>query len=104
MTLSGGENIGLFYNSAALTAARVELSGSATIANGDVVIGNNAKAVVLVTADADGNPDAANQPYTVYYVQDTNPTAGFTPIVTMVGTINSADEIDAGAWGPGNFS
>ena len=104
MTLSGGENIGLFYNSAALTAGRVEVSGSLTIGNGDVVINNNAKAVVLVSADVDGVPDGTNQGYSVYFIQDTDATAAFNPVVTLVGTVNSVTELDAGLFSDANFA
>ena len=104
MTLTGGENVGLFYNSAALTASRVELNGSATIVNGDVVIDNNAKAVVLVTADVDGVADATNQPYSVYFVEDTDQGAGFTAQVTLVGTINSVSELNAFDFSGANFA
>lgn len=104
MTLTAGENIGLFYNSTALTSARIEKSGSATIAVGDVVIADNAKAVVLVSADADGISDATNQSYAVYFVQDTDTTTGFAPVVTLVGTINSVTELDAFMFSGANFS
>jgi len=104
MTLTGGENVGLFYNSAALTTSRVELNGSATIVNGDVVIDNDAKAVVLVTADVDGFADATNQPYSVYFVEDTDQGAGFTAQVTLVGTINSVSELNAFDFSGANFA
>ncbi|MCK6420970.1 MAG: hypothetical protein L6Q73_08685, partial [Aquabacterium sp.] len=78
--------------------------GSLTIANGDVVLANDAKAVVLVTADADGAADSTVNPYLVYFVQDTTAGAGFTPSVTLVGTINSTTELVAGNWDAANFA
>lgn len=49
------------------------------------------KAVVLMTADADGVADATNDAYNVYYVTGT---AG-DEIITLVGTVNSATELAA---------
>jgi hypothetical protein len=49
------------------------------------------KAVVLMTADADGAADATNDAYNVYYVTGT---AG-DEIITLVGTVNSAAELTA---------
>ena len=69
-----------------------------------MVIDNDAKAVVLVTADVDGFADATNQPYSVYFVEDTDQGAGITAQVTLVGTINSVSELNAFDFSGANFA
>ena len=57
---------------------------------------NNQKAVIFVSADADGTADATVNNYNIYYVQDTDATAGVTWAVTLVGTITNATEVSSG--------
>lgn len=60
---------------------------------GDFVsIGNNSKQVWLTTADTDLVADATNNGWNAYYVYDSNPGAGITVNVELVGTINSPTE------------
>ena len=84
-----------------------DAAGSFALVNGQVAIAYNQasvltaadvtgltagqKAVVLMTADADGVADATNDAYNVYYVTGT---AG-DEIITLVGTVNSAAELTA---------
>jgi len=63
---------------------------------GEMSIGNGAKNVFITTADADGVADATNQPYSVYYVYDSDATAGVSVAVQLVGTVNSAAELNVG--------
>ncbi|MBI5259528.1 MAG: hypothetical protein HY855_23705 [Burkholderiales bacterium] len=88
--------VGVMFNKGSVTASDVKLVGAATATNGEVFIADNSKRVVLVTADDNGTSDATINAYLVYYVEDTNATVGAqTFAVTLVGTINSATELNA---------
>lgn len=88
-------NVGVMFGKGTLANGDVKLLANATGANGEVFLVNNGKGVVLVSADADGTSDATNDSYKVYFVQDTDAGAGQTFTATLVGTINSAVELDA---------
>lgn len=91
-------NTGVIFGKSSLAASDVKLAANATAAFGEVFIADNGKAVVLVTADADGATDSTNNAYLVYYVEDTNSAVGAgnqTFAVTLVGTINSGTELNA---------
>ena len=86
----GATNFGVVFNKAALSSGDIALAAAA----GKIAVEDNGKAVILVTADADGVVDAAVNPYLVYYVQDTNTAAGAqTYTVTQVATLNSLVEL-----------
>lgn len=101
IVLTGGENIGVFFNKGSLSAA--DIKTAATAANGEVILGDNGKAFILVTADADGVADATNNPYLAYFVEDTDAGAGQTWSVTQVATINSLTELNAAGWTGASF-
>ena len=89
-------NVGVIFGKGSLAASDVKLLANATASFGEVFIADNGKAVVLVTADADGTSDATNNAYMVYYVEDTNSAVGAqTFAATLVGTINSGTELNA---------
>lgn len=95
--LLAGENLGVVFNKATLSASDIALATGANVA-GKIGVVDNGKVVVLVTADADGANDgvpATNDAYKVYYVQDTDTTGAQSFTVTLVGTINSATELNA---------
>jgi hypothetical protein len=91
LDLTGAANVGVAYNKASLAAADIAVAAAA----GKVAVENDGKAVVLVTADADGAADAVVNAYLVYYVQDTDTTAAQSYSVTLVGTLNSTTELVA---------
>ncbi len=95
--LLAGENVGVVFNKGSLSASDIALATGANVA-GKIGLVDGGKAVVLVTADADGSSDATMNSYLVYYVQDTdgsNTNAAITATVTLVGTINSNTELNA---------
>lgn len=98
--LANGQ-VGIVFNKSSLTASDVQLAAAA----GKISLVDNGKAVVLVTADADGVSDTTvNSPYLVYYVQDTNTAVGAqTYTATLVGTVNSAAELNAADWAAANI-
>lgn len=102
LNLSGAANVGVVYNKAGASLSASDIQ--ATAAAGKIAVENNSKAVVLVSADVDGVGDAANQSYSVYYVQDTNPAAAVSYAVTLVGTVSAAVEMDAAGFVSGNFA
>ena len=77
------------YNKA--TLADTDFNGA-----GEMSIGDGSKNVFITTADANGVADATNQPYNVYYVYDSDETAGVSVTVELVGTVNSAAELTFG--------
>lgn len=89
---SGGVAVG--FGKGTLASADVVTVGTA--ANGEIVLADNGKAVVLVSADTDGDADlVSTQGYDVYYIQDTNSSVtAQTWVVTKVATINGATELD----------
>lgn len=91
LDLSGAANVGVVWNKASLSASDIATAAAA----GKIAVENNGKAVVLVSADADGASDATNDAYKVYYIEDTNTGAGQTWVVTLVATINSNTELNA---------
>ena len=95
--LLAGESVGVVFNKATLAAGDIALATGANVA-GKIGLLDNAKAVILVTADVDGAADATNNAYSVYYVQDTNTSVtAQTYTVTLVGTVNSTSELNAAA-------
>lgn len=89
----GAANAGVLFNKASLSASDISL----TVAAGKVAVEDNGKAVILVTADADGVADTTNNAYDIYYVQDTDTsTTAQNYVVTKVGTLNSISEISSG--------
>lgn len=91
LDLTGAANVGVVFNKASLAAGDIAVAAAA----GKVAVENDGKAVVLVTADADGAADATVNAYLVYYVQDTDTTAAQSYSVTLVGTLNSTTELVA---------
>jgi hypothetical protein len=88
------QTVGVMYGKAGLAAADIVTAGTAAF--GQVILADNAKAVVLVSADADGVADATVNDYSIYYVEDTNTTTpGQTWSVNLVGTIDNSVELDA---------
>ncbi|WP_031430945.1 hypothetical protein [Methylomicrobium agile] len=99
-----------FFGTAAVADNTDDASDGLVLTNGKVTVGynlanlvvdsvsglgDNQKAVVLLTADADGVSDVTNNPYQVYYVENGD-TAGTSDLtVTLVGTVNSAAELTA---------
>lgn len=100
-SLADGE-VGIVFNKAGgLAASDIALAA----ATNKIAVPDNGKAVVLVTADVDGvGGDAPNSPYLVYYVQDTDTTGAQNYTVTLVGTVNSAVELNAADWDAANFA
>ncbi|MCK6433233.1 MAG: hypothetical protein HUU30_12600 [Burkholderiaceae bacterium] len=94
--ITAAATVGVVFNKGSLAAADITITPATA---GKVAVADNGKAVVLVTADVDGVTDSSINPYLVYYVEDTNATAGGagnqTWAVTLVGTINSAAELNA---------
>jgi hypothetical protein len=91
LDLSGAPNVGVVFNKGSIAAADIQTTAAAS----KIAVENNGKAVVLVTADVDGVSDGTNNPYLVYYVQDTDAGAGQTWQVTLVATLNSVAELNA---------
>jgi len=95
--LLASESVGVVFNKATLAAGDIALATGANVA-GKIGLLDNAKAVILVSADVDGAADATNNAYSVYYVQDTNTSVtAQTYTVTLVGTVNSTSELNAAA-------
>jgi hypothetical protein len=94
LVLANG-GVGVAYNKAVLSATDVVATATATV--GEIVLADNSKAVVLVSADADGVADlVSNDAYNAYYIEDTNTAVGAqTWAVTKVATINSTAELAA---------
>lgn len=86
--------VGVLFNKASLSATDITLAK----------LGNDGKAVILVTADADGAVDATNNGYSMYYVEDTLVGAGQNYVVTLVGTINSTTELANASFIAANFA
>ena len=84
--VTGGQNAGVAYNIGTLAATDIT-TVAATV--NKIVVGDNGKAVVMVTADADGLSDTTANAYNVYFIQDTDTTAAQTWVVTLVGTVNT---------------
>jgi len=95
-----GQTVGIVFNKATLSASDISTAVSAAA----VTLANNAKAVVLTTADADGVADATNNAYSVYFVEDTDTSAGTAFAVTLVGTLNSTSELTAASFNAANFA
>lgn len=92
MTLASG-GVGVFFN---VSGFNKDMINVATAANGELTLANNAKAVILTTADTTGAAGTvANDAYKVYYVEDTDATGAQNWVVSLVGTINSATELTA---------
>lgn len=88
----GAANAGVVFNKASLSAADVSLTAAA----GKIAVEDNGKAVILVTADADGVADTTNNAYVVYYIEDTDKsTTAQNYVVTKVGTLNSQAEVSS---------
>ncbi len=98
-----GNQVGVVYNK----TGGLSTGDIATVAAaGKIAVDDDGKAVVLVTADADGVNDAINNPYAVYFIEDVDTTNPATQVwqVTLVGNVNSTAELDAADWGLGtNF-
>lgn len=88
---TGTNNVGVLFNKATLTAADI---ATATGSN-KVVMSDDGKAVIFVSADADGTTDTTVNDWSVYYVEDTDTGATQTWAVTLVGTIDNATELSA---------
>jgi len=101
LDLSGAANVGVVFNKGSLSAADIVTTGTA----GKIAVEDNGKAVVIVTADADGVADATNNAYQVYFIEDTNTTSPGvqTWAVTQVATLNSLSELTAANWSGANF-
>jgi hypothetical protein len=98
LVFAGANNVGILVEKAALSAADIKTTGTA--ANGEVILADNAKVVVLVTADTDGAVDTmTNNPYLVYFVEDTDSGAAQAWSVTQVATVNMFTELSAAAVG-----
>ncbi len=80
------ETAGVMYNVGTLAAADI----STAVAPSKVTVADNGKAVVMVTADADGLTDTTANAYNVYFIEDTNTSlTAQTWVVTLVGTVNT---------------
>lgn len=89
------ETAGVAFNVGTLASTDI----STAVAASKITVADNGKAVVMVTADADGVSDTTANAYNVYFIQDTDTTAAQTWVVTLVGTVNSviANGNEAGA-------
>jgi hypothetical protein len=77
------------YNKATLSASDFGV--------GKITLLDNGSAVFITTGDADNIVDSTNDGYKVYFVRDTDATAGITYDVQLVGTINTATELTSSA-------
>jgi hypothetical protein len=78
-------NVGVLFNDTnGLSASDIVTSGST--ANGEVILADNGKAVVLTTDAADA---ASASTYNIYYVEDTDTSTGVSFEVTLVGTVTT---------------
>ncbi len=94
LDLTGAANFGVVYGKATLVAADIAVAAAA----GKIAIEDNGRAVVLVTADANGEADSINQAYDVYFIRDTNSsTTAQSWQVAKVATLNSPAELNATA-------
>lgn len=91
LDLTAGNNIGVRHGSSSLSIANIKTAD--TGAAGEVLMSNNAKAVVFSFSVAGAFNNANGS---IYYVEDTDPTAGQNWVVTLVGTMSgsSADVSD----------
>jgi hypothetical protein len=96
-------NLGYLYNvtGGTLSADKVKTSSTATSATGEVIMNDNAKAVVLVTDNSSADLTSGDT-FKVYYVYDADSSVGTTNfvvelvgIVTAGGTITSSDLLDS---------
>lgn len=83
LDLANGQNIGVRYGSSSLSSTDIRLATDNAVA-GEVAVANNGKAVVF-SFSASSAASAANG--AIYYVEDTDPGAGQTWSVTLVGTM-----------------
>jgi hypothetical protein len=88
-------NVGYLYNvsSGTLDLSKVVTTNDNNV-NGEVILADNGKAVVLVTADTDGAL-AANDTFKVYYVYDADSSSATNFQVELVGTVDAGGNISA---------
>ena len=83
----GANNFGYLYNVPGGTLSASKVVTASTPANGEVILNDNGKAVVLVTADTDGAL-VADDTFKVYYVYDADNAVGTTNFqVELVATV-----------------
>ncbi|MFN3359310.1 MAG: hypothetical protein ACK418_25360, partial [Pseudomonas sp.] len=88
LTNDVGENVGLLFNVAGGTLTATKIVTANTSANGEVIMADNAKAVILVTSQAASSVDSAN----IYYVYDADSsTSAQNWQVELVGTVTFAN-------------
>jgi hypothetical protein len=92
---ANNNNVGYLYNVPGGTLSASKVVIGSTPANGEVILNDNGKAVVLVTADQDG--DLANGDiFRIYYVYDADNAVGTTNFqVELVGTVTAGGSITA---------
>jgi hypothetical protein len=91
--LTGTERGAIVFNKGTLTAT--DIATGTTLTTSKITLADDAKAVILVSADPDGLGAGTKQAWNVYYVTDTKVGAGATWSVELVGTVNSEDELPA---------
>ena len=93
---AGSNNVGYLFNvpGGTLSASKVVTNNNPNV-HGEVILQDNGKAVVLVTADQDG--DLANgDKFRIYYVYDADNAVGTTNFqVELVGTVTAGGSITA---------
>jgi hypothetical protein len=93
---ANNNNVGYLYNvpGGTLSASKVVTNNNPNV-HGEVILQDNGKAVVLVTADQDG--DLANgDKFRIYYVYDADNAVGTTNFqVELVGTVTAGGSITA---------
>ncbi len=94
LNLTSGKNAGVIFNK---TTALASTDVAAAAATAKISLGDNGKALVLVTSDTDGIGDSVVSSYVLYFVEDTNIAVGTTFAVTKVGTLTSSTEYNATA-------
>lgn len=91
----GTKNVAVVFNDADGALASGDFQTTTTA--GKIAIEDNSKAVILVSADADGTSDTTVTAYNIYYVEDTDTGTGQTWAVTLVGTLDNTTELSAAA-------
>lgn len=86
LDLSAANNIGVRYGSSSLSSTNILLATDVNVA-GEVAVANNGKVVVFSFSSA-STANSANG--SIYYVEDTDPGAGQSWSVTLVGTMSGS--------------
>ncbi|TSE29874.1 beta strand repeat-containing protein [Tepidimonas charontis] len=95
--VTGGNNVGYLYNVTGGTLSANKVVTSSTTANGKVILADNQKAVVLVSAVGGSGNLASNDTFNVYYVYDADSsTTSQNFVVELVATVTAGGNITAG--------